>query len=240
MTPDTPAHNNNGDVAVKVAEEFRQYTYSVSHDLGAPVRAMVELSKLLIDEHSASLDGEGKEFLTLIIENGQKLQGMMDGLLQYSRIHNAAAPFIKSDLNSIIDNALVELNQKIADTKANIEVSPLPSLAVDQQQYQKLFYVLIDNALKFQPKGRKPQIKIEAQQKGDVWEFSVTDNGIGIAPQHQEKVFKLFQRLHTDTEYPGVGIGLTLAQQIVNRHNGKVLFSAAEGGGTVFRFTLPG
>lgn len=220
-----------------VAEEFRQYAYSVSHDLGSPVRAMVEFSKLLAQEHTAALNDEGKEYLGLIIENGQRLQEMMEGLLQYSRL-NADAPFVKTDMNKVVEGCLGEMKSRIAATGAKIEIAELPSIETDPAQCRQLFRILIDNAIKFQPKQGMAHIRIAAVKKGNVWEFSVADNGIGIMPQHQEKIFHLFQRLHTDRDYPGVGMGLTLAQKIVQRHGGTIWYERTADKGTVFKFTL--
>jgi light-regulated signal transduction histidine kinase (bacteriophytochrome) len=225
--------------AQEVAEEFRQYAYSVSHDLGSPVRAMVELSKLLAEEHTDALNEEGKEYLSLIIENGRRLQEMMEGLLQYSRL-NAATGLVKTDLNKVVEGCLGEMKSGIEASRARIEVSELPVVETDPAQCWQLFGLLIDNAIKFQPEKNIAQISVAAEKKGNVWEFSVADNGIGILPQHQEKIFQLFQRLHTDREYPGVGIGLALAQKIVKRHGGKIWLEQSAHKGAVFRFTLSG
>jgi len=223
--------------AEEIAEEFRHYAYSVSHDLGSPVRAMVELSKLLADEHTNALNDEGKEYLALIIENGQRLQEMMEGLLQYSRL-NADTSFVKTDLNKVVEGCLGEMKSVIEASQARIEVAELPAAETDPAQCRQLFRLLIDNAIKFQAKKNIAHIKVAAMKKDNVLEFSVADNGIGIMPQHQEKVFQLFQRLHADRDYPGVGVGLALAQKIVQRHGGKIWFEQSAPKGTVFRFTL--
>jgi len=224
--------------AQEIADEFRHYAYSVSHDLGSPVRAMVELSKLLADEHTEALNDEGKEYLGLIIENGHKLQEMMEGLLQYSRLTSAAAPFVKTDMNKVVEGCLAEMKPSIVAAQAKIEMTELPVIEADPAQCGQLFQILIDNAIKFQPRKSVPHIRLAAERKGHGWEFSVSDNGIGIMPQHQEKIFQLFQRLHTDQEYSGVGIGLTLAQKIIQRHGGRIWHEQPDGKGAVFRFTL--
>ncbi len=225
--------------AQAIAAEFKEYAYSVSHDLSAPVRAMVEFSKLLTNEHANALDDEGKEYLSVIIESGQKMQAMMEGLLQYSRLNTMAKPFVKVDSGRIVQDLQVIMAAQIKASKAVLEVGVLPTVTADIEQFMQILNALIDNAIKFQPKGNAPKIKIIAEENGDFWQFAVADNGIGIKPQLQEKIFKLFARLHSDEEYPGIGMGLTLAQKITHRHGGKIWFESTIGNGSTFYFTLP-
>lgn len=224
--------------AQAIAAEFKDYAYSVSHDLSAPIRAMVEFSKLLTNEHADSLNEEGKEYLELIIENGQKMQAMMDGLLQYSRLNTMAKPFTKVSVARLLADIRVVMQPQITASKAVIELDELPSITADFEQLMYLLGALLDNAIKFQHKGNIPQIKISAEKKNGFWQFAIADNGIGIKPQYQDKIFKLFARLHTDDEYPGVGIGLTLVQKIVQRHGGKIWYESCSQQGSVFYFTL--
>jgi light-regulated signal transduction histidine kinase (bacteriophytochrome) len=221
-----------------VAEEFGAYAYSVSHDLSAPVRAMVEFSKLLAAEQTDALSAEGKEYLQLIIENGEALQVMMQGLLQYSRLNTMAKSFCAVQLNQIVADCQLIMAEDIAKTGATLQVSPLPTLTVDIEQITQLFHSLLENALKFQPAGNTPHITIAAEAKAGQWEFAVTDNGIGIAPPLQQAVFKLFRRLHPEGVYSGAGIGLTLAEKIVHRHGGTIWVEQAVPQGTIVRFTL--
>lgn len=225
--------------AAAIAEEFKQYAYSVSHDVSAPVRAMVEFSKILSEEEAHALSPDGREYLSLIIENGYKLQTMMDGLLQYSRLNTLANPFETVDLNFIARSALAELEEKITNSHAAIDIEKLPIIDADPEQMRKLFYALIDNAIKFHVKGNTPAIHISADKQEDCWTISVSDNGIGIAPKHYESIFQIFKRLHTDDEYPGVGIGLALAKKIVERCGGTIFCKVLAPSGTVFTFTLP-
>lgn len=205
-----------------INEEFKQYAYSVSHDVSAPVRAMVEFSKLLSSEEAHALSPDGREYLALIIENGYKLQNMMDGLLQYSRLNTIAKPFEIVDLNFIVLSVLAELEEKITNSHAVIDIEKMPTVDADPEQMRKLFYALIDNAIKFHVQGNIPAIHISAAKQEDCWAISVADNGIGIAPRNYETIFQIFKRLHTDDEYPGVGIGLALAKKIVERHGGTI------------------
>lgn len=221
-----------------LAAAFKDYAYSVSHDLSAPVRAMVEFSKLLSQEHGDVLSGEAQEYLSLIVSNGQKMQSMMDGLLAYSRLNTQAKPLARIDCNRILDQCREVLQGKIRETGAIFEITHLPTVRADADQAFQLFVALLDNALKFQPRGNQPKITVSAEPRGAFWQFSVVDNGIGIKPQFHEKIFKLFQRLHAEEEYPGVGIGLTLVERIIQRHGGKIWCEVGPGGGTAFCFTF--
>jgi light-regulated signal transduction histidine kinase (bacteriophytochrome) len=222
-----------------IQEEFKQYAYSVSHDVSAPVRAMVEFSKLLSSEEANALSPDGKEYLALIIENGYKLQTMMDGLLQYSRLNTLAKPFETVDLNFIASSVLTELEEQITNSHAVIDIKKLPIVDADPEQMRKLFYALIDNAIKFHASGNIPAIHISVEKQQTNWIISVADNGIGIAPRNYETIFQIFKRLHTDDEYPGVGIGLALAKKIVERHGGTIFCKVLAPSGTIFTITLP-
>lgn len=222
-----------------VAEEFRDYAYRVSHDLGAPVRAMVEFSKLLSGNGHETFGTDEREFLSIIISNGRKLQCMMDGLLEYSRLNTTAKPFTTVDMRRVFETAATRLTSKIIASGAIVEAGPLPTLLADSAQMTRLFIELIDNALKFQPRDNRPHITVTAVRQGDGWMFSVADNGIGVEAQYAPRIFRMFQRLHTDDEFPGVGVGLTLAQKIVQRHHGDITTSMRPDGGSVFSFFIP-
>lgn len=225
--------------AEKIAAEFRDYAYSVSHDLGAPVRAMVEFSKLLSAEHGQKLDEEGKEFLGIIVDNGRRLQAMMEALLDYSRLNTMAKPFTAVHCDKIIENCETILESQIRESGAVIERGEMPTIHADPDQLTQLFLALIDNAIKFQPADNAPQIHIAAQKQDENWKFTIKDNGIGMDPRYTERIFKLFQRLHAEGTYPGTGIGLTLAQKIATRHGGSIWCESAPEQGTTFTIRLP-
>lgn len=225
--------------AAAILSEYQDYAYKVSHDLSAPIRAIVEFSKILSLEHADKLDVDAKEYLSLIVENGQKMQAMIEGLLQYSRLDTLEKNVSAVDLGSIINNILLGIEDPIKKSGATIIVNSLPTVYADEEQITLLFTSLIDNAIKFQPTGNTPLITISAEKKDGYWQLSISDNGIGIKQQFQDKVFKLFGRLHPDNQYPGVGVGLTLAQKIVHQHGGKIWFESRVGNGCIFYFTLP-
>ena len=224
--------------ATDIAAEFKDYAYAVSHDLSAPVRAMVEFSRMLVEENAAALSADGREYLSLIVENGEKLQAMMDGLLQYSRLNTMAKPFTSVSIARLVEDCRTVLAPLIAQTGATFHIGALPTLTVDMEQVMLLFHALIHNAMTYRREGRAPHIVIGAEEKNGVWVFTVADNGIGIAEAHREKIFKLFRRLHTDEECAGIGVGLTLAEKIVRRHGGSIGVEQNPNGGSIFTFTL--
>lgn len=226
------------DNSTNIAEEFKDYAYRVSHDLSAPVRAMVEFSKLLAAENAERLNSEAREYLDIIIENGKKLQAMMEGLVSYSRLNTMAKPFSKVDTGKVLQDCLTIMDKQINSAGATLEVGELPVLRVDAEQFMQLLLALLDNAIKFHPTGNKPHITISAQKENKMWQFSVSDNGIGVAQKSQQKIFNLFQRLHPDGEYPGTGVGLAIAQKIIQRHGGRIWCESNDGGGASFCFTL--
>lgn len=225
--------------AEAVAAEFKDYAYSVSHDLSAPVRAMVEFSHILSTEHTAGLSANAKEYLSIIIDNGKKLQAMMDGLLAYSRLNTAARPFAMVDCNYVLAESVSALASKIKAAGAEINIAHLPSFSGDETQLVQLFTVLLDNALTYRRRDSALQISVSAERVGEQWKITVADNGIGIAARHQQRIFRFFQRLHTDEEYPGVGMGLALAHKIMQRHCGDIACVPDYSPGAAFYVLFP-
>ena len=225
--------------AQKIAQEFKQFAYIVSHDLSTPVRGMVEFSKLLKAEAQEALSADAKEYLTLIVESGEKLQGMMVGLLDYSRLNTMSKPVAKVNCNSVLSDCQVVLKDKIKASKAKLDIATLPTVTADAEQLMQLFLMLLDNALKFQPEGNPPQISVSAEKKDAEWVFTIRDSGIGVEEQFYTRIFQPFQRLHTESEYPGTGMGLALAKKIVDRHGGQIWVHSTHDQGTAFCFTLP-
>ena len=221
-----------------IAREFRDYAYSVSHDLGSHARAMVEFSRLLSTDHAPALNDEGRLYLSLIVENGEKMYRMMEGLLAYSRLNTMAQPFSRTDCNLLVTEGMLALQEKMHAAEDAIEAEALPVIQADAGQMRQLFLILLDNALKFRAPGAPLRVKISASEEKDGWQFAVADNGIGMEPQFGERIFRLFQRLHPEEEYPGAGIGLALAQKIVQRHGGRIWVETGLGRGSTFYFTI--
>ena len=163
---------------------------------------------------------------------------LITGLLEYSRVQRQGAPFAAIDLNGALERALLNLRATIEESGAIVSHAPLPTVLADAGQMASLFQNLVGNAIKFHG-TRRPEVHIGAVQKGRQWLVEVRDNGIGIEPQYAERVFKVFQRLHTRDEYPGTGIGLALCRRIVERHGGRIWVESEPGKGSSFFFTLP-
>ncbi|NDF12115.1 MAG: GHKL domain-containing protein [Proteobacteria bacterium] len=227
------------DLSQQVSAEFKEYAYNVSHDLAAPLRAIVEFSRILQEECSGSLDAEHREYLDVIISNGQKMQTMIQGLLTYSRLNTLAKPFTILSTSKLVSDCLYALRDTVTSTNAKVTTDVLPDVYADAEQLQQVFHVLIENALKFNGKNHIPRVHLSVARQQNNWCFSVADNGIGIQTRFYEKIFKLFQRLHTDEEYEGVGVGLTLAQKIVQRHGGNIWVEPNNTQGSIFYFTIP-
>lgn len=222
-----------------LAQEFRDYAYIVSHDLGAPARLMVEFARLLGERQSAFAEDEDRALLTEIISNGERLKMMMQGLLSFSRLNTLAAPHLPVDTQKIADHCRLLIQDKLKAAGGRLEIGALPRLMGDADQILQLFNFLIGNSVKFRRDGIAPVISVSAERNGADWTFTVHDNGLGIEPEYREKVFKPFQKLHGEGVYPGPGMGLALARKIVTLHDGRIWIADPRGPGTVVKFTLP-
>ena len=219
--------------------EFNDFTYAVSHDLGAPLRAVVSFSRLLAEHYGKALDEKGMAYLQFVTEGGEKLQAMLAGLVELSRVNTRAKPPQPLETASLIGRCHDTLKEKIAASNAGIRVKcALPAVVADADQCFRLFLVLIDNALTYRTPDITPQVQISATDTGDIWMFQIEDNGIGISPAGTERAFQVFARLHADEEYPGIGMGLALAKKIVERHGGEIGIMPRKNGGTIVWFTL--
>ncbi len=166
------------------------------------------------------------------------MQTLIEGLLAYSRVGRHGNPIVAVDSQTALDRALVNLQAAIEECDATITHGPLPTVPADPVQLTQLFQNLIGNAVKYRNE-RRPQIHVAAEERENEWVFSVRDNGIGIDPQFKDRIFVIFQRLHTRCEYPGTGIGLALCQRIVERHSGRIWVESQPGTGSTFFFSLP-
>ncbi len=218
--------------------ELEQFAYVASHDLQEPLRAVAGYCQLLKRRYLDKLDGDAQEFLGFAVDGAERMKALIDGLLDYSRVQTQGRPFAATECESVLDWALRNLEAAVVESGAQVTRSPMPVLYGDDGQLTRLLQNLIGNAIKY--RGEKPpEIRIEAQERDDEWVFSVADNGIGIDPKHFDRVFAIFQRLHTREEYPGTGIGLAVCKRIVERHNGRMWVESEPGRGSVFFFTIP-
>lgn len=218
--------------------EYQQFAYSASHDLQAPLRSISGFAELLQEDHAEQLDADGREYLGIIKDSTDRMQALIRGLLALSRLSNALDVAPIADTRALVDTALANLQADIRDSKAEIDIGELPAVHADASQIAQLFQNLIGNAIKYQQPDTVPQITINGHRSGAECHFSIRDNGIGIDPRYQDRIFKIFQRLHAADEYEGAGIGLALCAKIVQRHGGRIWVDSAAGEGSCFHFTL--
>ena len=221
-------------------EELEQFAYIASHDLSEPLRAISGPISLLARRYHDQLDDEAEQFIEFAVDGCRRMQAIIDDLLALSRAGRIDGELQQVDCNLVVNDVVAGLGARIAEAGAIVRVDPLPTVASQPTQLGQVFQNLISNALKFIPAGVVPEVVISAERIGDEWDFSVTDNGIGIEPRHRERIFGMFKRLHSRSEYEGSGIGLALCKRIVERHGGRIgVEAAASGQGSSFWFALP-
>jgi PAS domain S-box-containing protein len=218
--------------------DLEQFAYIASHDLQEPLRMVANYVQLLERRYKDKLDQDARDFIYYASDGAVRMQKLIDSLLEYSRLHSRSKPFEPVDLNRVFQRVLRDLEKSILESGAKITAGPLPRVSGDEVQLGQVFQNLISNALKFKGED-SPQIQIAAEDFHGYWKITVCDNGIGIAPEYQGKIFKIFQRLHSRTEYPGTGIGLAVFKRIIERHGGMSGVESAAGKGSSFWFTLP-
>jgi len=218
-------------------EDMEQFAYVASHDLQEPLRMVSSYVHLIGRKLGTNLTPEMKEFIFYATDGVQRMQELINGLLEYSRIERKGKPFVNVDLNKLIQGVKFSLHKVIMERNVTIIHPELPVVKGDHSQLTSLFQNLIDNAIKF--KGKKdPVIEIGVKENKDSYSFFVKDNGIGIEPKFFNKIFVVFQRLNYRTEYPGTGIGLSVCKKIVDRHGGRISVESEPGKGTTFFFDL--
>lgn len=218
--------------------DLEQFAYTASHDLQEPLRMIISYLQLLEKRYKGQLDAQADEFIGFAVDGASRLQALIRGLLAYSRIGASTATHTPSDLAAAADLATENLRLIIAEKGATVSRDPLPTVHGDPVMLTQLFQNLISNGIKF-CEGHAPRIRISAKHAGGEWVFEVSDNGIGIEPQFLDRIFGIFQRLHSHAEYPGTGIGLALCKRIVERHGGWIWVTSELGKGSTFSFTLP-
>jgi PAS domain S-box-containing protein len=220
-------------------EDLERYAYVSSHDLQEPLRSIVSFSQLLERKYRGRLDSDADEYIKFIVEGGNRMQALILDLLAYSRLNTRAQELRLIDVEAVMAAVERHLDGQIREAGAILTYDPLPTVEADPLQLELVFENLVSNAIKFRRPDEPLRIHIGARSLDGVWEFSVTDNGIGIEPEYFDRIFVIFQRLHTRDVYPGTGIGLAIVKRIVDRHGGTVRVESTPGEGTTFFFTLP-
>jgi PAS domain S-box-containing protein len=220
-------------------EELRQFAYASSHDLQEPLRMVIAYSDYLRRELEGTLTPRARQLFGYILEGGQRMQSMIEGLLAYSRsLHEFDAPTVPSEPDEVFKKTLLNLERVILDKGASVTAGVLPRVMAHEVHVLQLFQNLIGNSLKYSREGVAPEIKVDAASQDTVVLFSISDNGIGIPPEYHSEVFGVFKRLH-GKDYSGAGIGLAICQRIVTRYGGRIWVDSVEGSGSTFNFTLP-
>ena len=229
---------------VRSNKELEQFAYVASHDLQEPLRIITSYVQLLEKRYKEKLGKDADEFIHFTVDAAARMHTLINDLLTYSRVGSLGGQFLPADCNVVVKTALENLKSSVKETNAKIKLDVLPVLNADASQMVQLFQNLIGNGIKFRGKNI-PEIKISAEDKISHWLFSVSDNGIGIQKEYLEKIFIIFQRLHTIADYPGTGIGLAICKKIVERHGGEIWVESEIGKavpagrqGTTFKFTI--
>jgi signal transduction histidine kinase len=235
----TEALRQTGTQLARSNRELEQFAYVTSHDLKAPLRTIASFAQLLDQRHGGRLEGEAREFLDFIRRGAERMQELIDALLQLSRVDARRLELSPVSMRVAVDRACGALTADLEGSRARLHIGELPFVRGDLHTLAQLWQNLIANAIKFQRPGQVPDIRIEAAERSGDWAFSITDNGIGIAAAHREQVFFVFRRLHTQEDYPGTGIGLAICKKVVQLHGGEIWVEPTPGAGTTVRFTLP-
>jgi signal transduction histidine kinase len=232
------------DLAKKAAElarsnaDLEQFAYVASHDLQEPLRMVAAYTQLLGERYRGKLDADADKFIGYASEGALRMQVLIQDLLAFSRVGRNAPPSTAVDCNGVMDEVRRILGPALQQGGAHITYADLPTVWADRTQMAQVLLNLVGNAIKF--RGQEPPVvSIKADKAGQHWQFSVADNGIGIAPEFADNIFVIFQRLHARTEYPGNGIGLAICKKIVERNGGTIWVESQAGCGSTFKFTVP-
>ncbi|MBI4962949.1 MAG: GAF domain-containing protein [Desulfomonile tiedjei] len=218
--------------------ELKQFAYVASHDLQEPLRNLISCVQLLDKKFKDRLGSEADKYIGYAVDSAARMQALIEALLAYSRIGTLAKPFKLVDCQKVIESSLANLRTAISESQAVVTYDPLPRLTADEMQLTQLFQNLLGNAIKFRA-DKPPKIHVSAAEHEGEWVFSIEDNGIGFEKEYADRIFSIFQRLHTRTEYEGTGIGLAIAKKIVQRHGGRIWVESEYGKGSTFYFTIP-
>ena len=218
-------------------KELNNFTSIAAHDLRAPLRAISGFAGLLQKHYKNKLDAEAEEYISYIVDGTERMNQLINNLLEYARVGTRKISLVPEDCNIILEKTLANLMLEITESGAVITAASLPTVSGDSTQLIQLFQNLIGNAIKYS--NKTPHIHISAERKNGEWLFRVSDNGIGIDSNQFQRIFEIFQRLHTRDQYSGTGIGLAICKKIVERHGGRIWVESETDKGSSFLFTLP-
>jgi light-regulated signal transduction histidine kinase (bacteriophytochrome) len=218
--------------------DLEQFAYAVSHDLQEPLRMVSGFLSLLEQRCGDDLDDKGREFIGYAVDGAERMQAMIQGLLDLSRVTTRGRELAPVDCEIVLAQTLRDLQLAIEDSGATVTHDPLPKVWADGVQLGQVLQNLVGNALKFRSEA-PPRVHISAERQDDRWQFCVRDNGLGVDPARAERIFGVFERLHTRDQYPGLGLGLAISKRIIERHGGRIWVEPQAGSGSAFCFTIP-
>ncbi len=229
----------------KTAEELMRsnrdleyFAYVAAHDLREPLRTIVSFSKLLEVDLGEGLNDDSRENLTFMVDAAKRMQSLIDGLLLYSRVQTRAGSMVACSLTKILDKVITDLKASLDEVQGSVTCSDMPAVLGDPSQLRQLMQNLLSNAVRFHSQDPL-RVSVSSRRIDGLWEIAVSDNGIGLDMEYKDRIFQMFQRLHSQGEYPGTGMGLAICKRIVERHGGTISVNAELGKGTTFIFTLP-
>lgn len=232
------AEQQRAEELARSNDELQQFAYVASHDLQEPLRMVASYTQLLARRYSGKLDADADEFIGFAVDGATRMQHLIQDILAYSRVGTRGKEFAPTDCNALVDQVIVDLAATIEDSGAAVTREDLPCVIADSSQLGQVFQNLIANAIKYHG-DEPPLVHVAAKRQGPTWLLTVRDNGIGIDPQFHQRIFVIFQRLHSTASYPGTGIGLAICKKIVERHGGRIWLESELGQGATFCFTLP-
>lgn len=219
--------------------ELESFSYSVSHDLRSPLRAIDGYSQMLEEDYGTQLDETGRRYIRTVRSGSQRMAALIDDLLTFSRLSRQSLNRQTVDMTALARRAAAEVLEGQPEPKPAVRIAELPPVAGDPALLRQVWTNLIGNAVKYSAKASTPQVQVRAATVGRLVRYEVQDNGVGFDMKYVDKLFGVFQRLHSADEYPGTGVGLAIVQRIISRHEGAITAQGERGKGATFQFTLP-
>lgn len=242
ITPQRQVELQNEGMLADLArsnKDLQQFAYAASHDLQEPLRMVTTFLELLAKEYAPELGEEGKTYINFALDGSQRMRALIQGLLNFARVDSRGQPFTAVDMRQVLDEIAIYLKPTLQELNGRLDITtPLPIIWGDRPQIVQLVQNIVSNALKYRT-DEPPLVRIAAEVENGHYHFTVQDNGIGIAAKHHDRIFVIFQRLHTQQEVRGSGIGLAVCKRIIDRHNGRIWVASEPGSGATFHFTLP-